>query len=78
MRTEAETVDGISNDDDINITDMEQSLEQPPNVAGTGGGQPDEAPMEHSEVAKPEEPTGEAKDGGVRAGSVKTSGTGNG
>ena len=39
----------------INITDGEQSPEQPPNVIRTGGGYPDEAPMEQPKGAKLEE-----------------------
>ena len=42
----------------INISDGEQSPEQPPNVAGTGGGQSNEASLEQPEVAKLEEPAG--------------------
>ena len=40
----------------INISDGERSPEQPPNVARTRGGQPDEARVEQPEVTRPEEP----------------------
>ena len=40
----------------INISDGEQSPEQPPNVAGTGGGQRNEARVEQPEEVRPEEP----------------------
>ena len=42
----------------INISDGEQSPEQPPNVAGTEGGQLDEARVEQLEEVKLEELVG--------------------
>ena len=39
----------------INISDGEKSLEQPPNVAKTRGGQPNEAQVEQPKEVRPEE-----------------------
>ena len=57
----------------INISDGEQSPEQPQNVAGSGGGQPDEAQLEQPKVGNRRRTgaTGKAKDGGARARGAK-------
>ena len=64
----------------INISDGEQSPKQTPNIAGTGGGQPDQAQEE-----QPEEPVESrmpeargAKDGRAGVGKAKTNRNGDG